>query len=330
MKLYGIHPCSAVARLRVPTLFIILALCVAMPGGRALAQDPAPAQGAAQVRSPAHDATTGAAAPIKVLAAHPVVYGLTLAITRDSGIILERAAPAKLPATRMASYFAGRGAKQLAQAASGADAVISLRSIWPDDPLYPLARRSNIRVVDIDAARPVDGALPGVALQAGSDARDYPWLNPVNLGRMADVIAADLERLAPAAKPALQDNLAVLKRSLVTLAADAEMQLAELEDVSVASLSDRLDYLVSGLNLDMALRDPRPEEEWSADALDGFGDELKAMGVKVVVHHREPAAGISQAIADAGSRLVVLDTEQEDPVEQLRAMLQSLTEAFGQ
>src|SRR5690606_11450330 len=84
-----------------------------------------------------------------------------------------------------------------------------------------LARRSNIRIVEIDAARPVDGALPGVALQANSDMRGYPWLNPVNLGRMADVIATDLERLAPSAQPALQGNLAGLKRSLVALAADA-------------------------------------------------------------------------------------------------------------
>lgn len=266
---------------------------------------------------------------VKVLAAHPVVYALALVLTRDSGIVLERAAPGNLPPTRLASYFAGRGAKQLARSAAGADAVIALRSIWPDDPLYPLARRSNIRIVEVDAARPVDGALPGVALQANSDARDYPWLNPVNLGRMADVIAADLERLAPSAKPALQRNLAGLKHGLVALAADAEARLVQLDDVSVASLSERLDYLVSGLNLDMALRDARPDEEWSLQALSSLKKELEALDVKVVLHHREPAADIRQAIADAGARLIVLDTEQENPLGQLRGMVQDVLQGFS-
>jgi hypothetical protein len=45
--------------------------------------------------------------------------------------------------------------------------VIGVRSLWADDPLYPIARRSNIRIVEVDAARPVDGALPGIAVQPG-------------------------------------------------------------------------------------------------------------------------------------------------------------------
>jgi hypothetical protein len=67
------------------------------------------------------------------------------------------AAPANLPASRQPSYFS-RGGASLAKAAQQADAVIGVRSIWRDDPLYPMARRSNIRIVEIDAARPVDGA----------------------------------------------------------------------------------------------------------------------------------------------------------------------------
>lgn len=315
MKSHGILRRGAVAR----TLALALGMALLCGG--------APAQSARAASANMPDAVASAAS-VKVLAAHPVVHALTQRLTEDSGIVLERAAPANLPPTRMASYFAGRGAKQLARMASGADAVIGLRSIWPDDPLYPLARRNNIRIVEIDAARPVDGALPGIALREDSDERDYPWLNPVNLGRMADIIAADLERLAPAARPAMQDKLAAFKRELVRVSAEAEAKLALLDDVSVASLSDRLDYFVAGLNLDMALRDARPDEEWSAAELDGFGDRIKALGVKVVLHHREPPAAIRKAIADAGGRLVVLDTDQQDPAAQLQAMVQSLLAAF--
>ncbi|MDI7059458.1 metal ABC transporter substrate-binding protein, partial [Pseudomonas aeruginosa] len=106
--------------------------------------------------------------------------------------------PPRRPARRPA-FSAGGGAGGLARAAGRAAAVTALRSIWSDDPLSPLARRSNIRIVEIDAARPVDGALPGIALRPGSDLHAYPWLNPTNLGRMADVLASDLERLAPGA-----------------------------------------------------------------------------------------------------------------------------------
>ena len=98
-----------------------------------------------------------------------------------------------LPASRQPSYFAGRGASALDKAARDADAVIGLRSLWPDDPLYPLARRSNIRIVEVDAARPVDGSLPGIAVQPGSlkdGLNSQPWLSSNNLGRMADVLAA--------------------------------------------------------------------------------------------------------------------------------------------
>ncbi len=157
---------------------------------------------------PALAATAAAAqsAPVTVLASLPVTHALAERLLRDTEVKLQRVAPANLPASRQASFFAGRGAGGLAKAAGQADAVIDLRSIWSDDPLYPLARRSNIRIVEIDAARPVDGALPGIALRPGSDLHAYPWLNPTNLGRMADVLASDLERLAPGAAAVDAEN----------------------------------------------------------------------------------------------------------------------------
>src|SRR5690606_41440505 len=129
-----------------------------------------------------------------------------------------------------------------------------VRSILPDDVMYPLSRQSNIRIVEIDAARPVDRALPGIALQPNSDASSYPWLSPVNLGRMADIIAADLGRLAPDAQAALQSNLAGIKHGLVEASAAAEASLAPVDNVTVGSLSDRLHSLTASLNLGPAQR----------------------------------------------------------------------------
>ena len=103
--------------------------------------------------------STPVLAETTVLASLPITFGLSELLLKDSGVKLQRAAPANLPGSRQSAYFSGRGAPALHTLATGADAVIGLRSLWSDDPLYPMARRSNIRIVEIDAARPVDGSL---------------------------------------------------------------------------------------------------------------------------------------------------------------------------
>ncbi|NWE73432.1 zinc ABC transporter substrate-binding protein, partial [Pseudomonas gingeri] len=201
--------------------------------------------------------------------------------------------------------------------ASNADAVIGLRSLWPDDPLYPMARRSNVRIVEVDAARPVDGSLPGIAVQPGQGVdglNSQPWLSSNNLGRMADVIAADLVRLAPEARPKIESNLATLKQRLLKLSADSETRLAKTDNLSVVSLSERFNYLVGGLNLDLIEVDARSDEQWTPEALAKLGETLKDAEVKVVLDHRQPPEAVKSTISQAGSTLLVLDTEGSDPL----------------
>lgn len=188
---------------------------------------------------------TAAGEPVRVLASLPITYGLGSILLQGAEAQVVPATPANLPASRQVSFFTGRGAGALEKAASNADAVIAVRSLWPEDPLYPMARRSNIRIVEIDAARPVDGALPGIALtSAGSNAlEDRPWLSINNLGRMADVIAADLMRLSPNDAKQIASNLADIKQRLLSLSAASESRLAELDSLSVISLSPGFEYL---------------------------------------------------------------------------------------
>ena len=165
---------------------------------------------------------TDSAKPLRVLASLPITYGLGEVLLKGTDVNLERAAPANLPGSRQTAYFTGRGAPTLAKLAIDADAVIGLRSLWADDPLYPISRRSNIRIVEVDAARPVDGALPGIAVQPGNKVdglNSQPWFSSNNMGRMADVMAADLVRLAPEAKPKIEANLAALKQRLLKFSA---------------------------------------------------------------------------------------------------------------
>lgn len=86
---------------------------------------------------------------------------------------------------------------------------------------------------------------------------------------MADVVANDLERLAPDDKAKIQGNLAGLKRQLLELSASSQTRLAKVDNLTVVSLSERLGYLVNGLNLD-AVEQPLPAE-WDAAALKALG-----------------------------------------------------------
>ncbi|RON21733.1 metal ABC transporter substrate-binding protein [Pseudomonas lini] len=260
------------------------------------------------------------AKPLRVLASLPITYGLGEVLLQGTDVNLERAAPANLPGSRQTAYFTGRGAPALAKLSTDADAVIGLRSLWADDPLYPISRRSNIRIIEIDAARPVDGALPGIAVQPGNKVdglNSQPWLASNNMGRMADVMAADLVRLAPAAKPKIDANLAALKQRLLKLSADSESRLADADNLSVMSLSDHFGYLIGGLNLELIGLDARPDAEWTPQALKQLGATLKDNDVAVVLHHRQPSDPVKAVIAEAGSRLVVLSVDAADPVAEL-------------
>ena len=272
------------------------------------------------------------AQPVRILASLPITVGLGQLLLKDTGVILERAAAANLPGSRQSAYFSGRGAAALHQLAEHADAVIGLRSVWRDDPLYPMARRSNIRIVEIDAARPVDGSLPGIALQPGAE-RDglnsQPWLVSNNMGRMADVMAADLVRLAPDAKPQIEANLATLKQRLLKLSADSEQQLAHVDNLSVVNLSDRLDYLVAGLNLEPVTIDHPADQPWTPEALKTLTQTLKDNDVALVLDHRAPSEALKTAVAQSGSELVVIRADGADPVAQLQATIETLITALS-
>jgi hypothetical protein len=269
---------------------------------------------------------------LRVLASLPITFGLAEALLKGTDVNLERAAPANLPGSRQSAYFTGRGAPALSKLATAADAVIGVRSLWPDDQLYPIARRSNIRIVEVDAARPVDGALPGIAVQPDlkvDGLNSQPWLASNNMGRMADVMAADLTRLAPSAKPAIEANLATLKQRLLKLSADSEARLASADNLSVMSLSDHFGYLIGSLNLELVGQDPRPDAEWTPEDLKKLTATLKDNEVAVVLHHRQPSDAVKGAIAESGSHLVVLSTDAADPVAELEGNVDLLLKGLS-
>lgn len=270
--------------------------------------------------------------PVQVLAALPITYGLGQLLLDGSEVKLQRAAAANLPGSRQTAYFSGRGAPALHKLAVKADAVIGLRSVWADDPLYPMARRSNIRIVEVDAARPVDGSLPGIAVQPGAlkdGLNSQPWLSSNNLGRMADVTAADLVRLAPAAKGRIEANLATLKQQLLKLSADSETRLGELDNLSVVSLSERFGYLMGGLNLEQVAYAVPADDQWTPEALQQLTTLLKDNEVALVLDHRQPGEAVAAAIGKAGSRLLVLEGGSDNPLSELQGSIDQVIKALA-
>ena len=57
--------------------------------------------------------STPVLADTTVLASLPITFGLSELLLKDSGVKLQRAAPANLPGSRQSAYFSGRGAPAL-------------------------------------------------------------------------------------------------------------------------------------------------------------------------------------------------------------------------
>lgn len=292
-----------------------------------------------QTAKPA-DRATRAQAPVtraealRVLAAHPVVYGLARQLLHGAdGLVLTRVAPARLPANRIPAYLLGRGQDALMDAAVQSQAVLTLRSIWPDDQLYPLARRANIRIVEIDVANPVEGDLPGITLLGGkagaaSDSsllNSPPWQDSANLARMAALMVNALSRLAPEAAPRLQANLTQINQRLQQAVSQTSRALAEAEQLSVLLLSPRMHVLANALQLEpVSWQIPENDAELPA----ALAQALAQGKPRVALTHTAPDEAAAKLIEESGAKLVILSENADDPVTALIDAMQAIREAM--
>lgn len=273
-----------------------------------------------------------------VLTAHPATHALARTLTEGSGIEVVAVQPDKLPASRLASYLQGRGRETLETAATDADAVVTLRSFWPDDPLFPAARRANIRIVEIDAAKPLDERLPGIALMDPTDQDDAlytelglepmppvgedtaPWLSPTRLGEMAEIVAGDLSRLSPKDEQQIAANLSALKHRLLTIKSQADTDLAMLDSVEVAALSPQFGYFAADLGLDLRTQIIAAPREWTADRSRQMAEWLTQNQIPTVLLARDMPEELIGALNEVGIRTLILETLPKDQPEEPIAM----------
>ncbi len=263
----------------------------------------------------------------QVLTTLPVTHSLASALLDGTAVQLKRAAPANLPASRQPSYFSGRGGASLEKAAQQADAVIGVRSIWRDDPLYPMARRSNIRIVEIDAARPVDGALPGIAVSGDDAYGATPGSTRPTWG-----VWPMWWPTTWSASPQVTKRRSRQPGGPQTPAAGAFGQQPDTpgqgrqpdrgEPVRAAGLPRQR------LNLDV-VEQPLPAE-WDAATLKALEENLKAQDVALVLDHRQPDAAVAEVIKAAGAKLVVVESDPDDAFAGLKASVDQVVGALGE
>ncbi|TWF46529.1 metal ABC transporter solute-binding protein, Zn/Mn family [Neorhizobium alkalisoli] len=287
--------------------------------------------------------------PVTILTAHPAAFALAATLAKGSLIVTKTVQPERLPASRLASFLAGRGKAALESAAADADAVITFRSFWPEDPLYPHARRANIRLIEIDAARPIDGRLPGIAIADPTDDRVIydalmltpmspsgeamaPWLSPTVMGRMADIIAADLCRLVPSAAASITSNCATLKQRLFAIRADIELALAGADNLTALALSPHFQYLAQDLSIELLGSITAAPNEWTPERCGKLVAWLRDHDVKVVLLDADPGDDLQDAIRNAGSTPAVLSTigeKLDDPLSFVDFNMSVIARAFA-
>jgi len=262
---------------------------------------------------------SSAGEPLRVVASLQPLFSI-LSVLAHGANVEPIAAPARLPGLAQLPRALGRLSPAEIQMLAAADAVVTIASVWPEDPLFREARARNIRVVQIDAARSLAKGAASVMLTQtpGSNAgwRDSPtdnrpspyiWFSLPNAIRMAEIIAADLKRLSPTDETRIDANLKKFSQDLQGLRAEFETKFLQLEDPQVFSLTDRFVYLTNDLGLFVSGYFLEEDVRWSREDLAAFSAFLSTRGVKRVIHHWRPSDEIIAAIAKADAQLVILD-----------------------
>lgn len=267
-----------------------------------------------------------AAQPMTVLASLEATTALGRVLTQNTAVRVVNAVPAQYGMSGQTSYFKRHG-EAFFKLAEGADAVLTVGAAWPEDPLFMWARRANIRVVNVDASKPLDGYGAGVPLvEVAGQGCPYVWRSPANLTRMAAIAADDLCRLAPGDASIIRENLKELQGTLFRLRARFEGALLDAAFTGLAALTAGYASLTDEFGLDVRFYLLTPEHALTEADLSGFSARLAGEGVRAVVCPWEPKERVRRAISAGGAVSVVLEPFKPAPG---KHPLESLADWYG-
>jgi ABC-type Zn uptake system ZnuABC Zn-binding protein ZnuA len=255
--------------------------------------------------------------PIQIVTGLQLTYSLASELTGGTRIHVVCLFPADTSMEAQHRYVVDH-APAVERIAEQSVAAITIRSAWPNDPLFPALRARNIRIIEIDACGPVEHDRRGVALievprntiegKSCQNPSPYVWHSLGNASRMAEVLAEDLVRLAPDETATVRENLTRLKQEFFSLRSTYQGKFAELATLEAVALCSEFTYLTSEFQVDILDYELKPEIYWSKEDCGAFTRFLRENEVDVVIHKWTPVKPILDAIDTAGAHLVVMNT----------------------
>ena len=188
--------------------------------------------------------------------------------------------------------------------AKKAQAVVDIAKVWPEDVIYGKARMNKINIVEIDASYPYDEKMTTIFFSdySNGNVNPYIWTGSKNLVRMVNIISRDLIRLYPQNKAKIEKNVTKFTNDLLKIENEANEKLLSVDNPSVISLSENLQYFLNDMNIFAEYVD------YDSITAENVANLIKDKGIKVVVSDRWLKKNVIKALKDAGGEFVIINT----------------------
>lgn len=188
--------------------------------------------------------------------------------------------------------------------AKKAQAVVDIAKVWPEDVIYGKARMNKINIVEIDASYPYDEKMTTIFFSdySNGEVNPYIWTGSKNLVRMVNIISRDLIRLYPQNKAKIEKNVNKFTNDLLKIENEANEKLLSVDNASVISLSENLQYFLNDMNIYAEYVD------YDSVTAENIANLIKDKGIKVVISDRWLKKNVIKALKDAGGEFVIINT----------------------
>ena len=188
--------------------------------------------------------------------------------------------------------------------AKKAQAVVDIAKVWAEDVIYGKARMNKINIVEIDASYPYDEKMTTIFFSdySNGEVNPYIWTGSKNLVRMVNIISRDLIRLYPQNKAKIEKNVNKFTNDLLKLENEANEKLLSVDNASVISLSENLQYFLNDMNIYAEYVD------YDSVTAENIANLVRDKGIKVVISDRWLKKNVIKALKDAGGEFVIINT----------------------
>ena len=188
--------------------------------------------------------------------------------------------------------------------AKKAQAVVDIAKVWPEDVIYGKARMNKINIVEIDASYPYDEKMTTIFFSdySNGNVNPYIWTGSKNLVRMVNIISRDLIRLYPQNKAKIEKNVNKFTNDLFKIENEANEKLLSVDNASVISLSENLQYFLNDMNIYAEYVD------YDSVTAENIANLVRDKGIKVVISDRWLKKNVIKALKDAGGEFVIINT----------------------